>query len=96
MQVAGLIDVLEKLLSGEISALSDDARQPLISETDRMSLSRLAAETKTNRRSLDLGMLILKGCQTEGAVRPGVFLIADADMCGFQQPHDRGQDFRAR
>src|SRR5688572_26664806 len=96
MRGAGLIDVAEELLAGQLLTCLEDARQAPIAQVDVMFLAALALEVKVDLRALDLDVITVQRGQSVRAIFARVFIVADANQRGLEQPHDRRQDFLAR
>src|ERR1700722_9999532 len=86
---------LKQLVARQVVATTDDAHQPRIVHVDFVMNAALAAKLKMRRGAFDLYMLVEERGQSEGVVRLGIFLIADADKRCFQKAYHVGQHFDA-
>ena len=93
--LAGVVDVLEQVLTGKVLAARDDPAQPPVRHLDTVPLSGLADEAEPQRRAIDLRVAIAERGQAERLVEPGVLLVADPDERDLQQPDHGGQHLLA-
>src|SRR5258707_7018920 len=91
MALAGIVEVLEQLVSRQVTTRFDDTREPRVVDVAIVAEPALAAETKPNVAAPDVGMAIAQRRQTKAVVRSGVFVVADPKQGLLQQPHDRRQ-----
>ena len=90
-----IVQVMKKLLSGQVLAGADDFGHARIMHCNRMHLVALAAKMKLNGVAGDSRMAVFHRGQAVSMIVARGFLVAHADEADFQQPHDRGQDFFA-
>ena len=86
---------LEELFPGQVLALLDDARQPLVGDRQVVFHAALAAEGKAQHRARDLHVPVAQRSQPERPVLPRVFVVADPDQRLVEQKHHGGEDLPA-
>src|SRR5262249_47844568 len=94
--LAFLIDVLKKLLPGQILAMIYDSGQPAIVKIKIKCFATLAVEFKLDFRSLHFDVVAPHCCQSVRSIVSRVFFVPDADQCCFEQLYDRRKDFVTR
>jgi len=63
--VAVVVEVLEKLVAGDLLAAGNDVRQPTIRQFDAVTFAALAAEFETELRTADIDVLVAHRRQAE-------------------------------
>src|SRR5581483_2168428 len=96
MARAGIVEILEQLVARQIAAVAHDPGEPAVGHLDLVALAGLAAEIEAHREAGNLDMTVAQRGQAERAVGLGILAVADPDMRGLEQPHDRGQHLLAR
>ena len=96
MRLARLVEILEELLTRQVSAGFDDARDPAVAHRHLLHLPAFAAEMKPNFRRRDVDVLVLERRQAVRIVVARVFLVADPERRFFEQRNDRRQNLFAR
>ena len=90
--LAFMVKVLEQVIAGNVATTLDQVGKPLVLEGDGMALAAFPLETEDRHARLERHMIILKRCQSEGAVVLCVLIIADADERGIKQGDDEGAE----
>lgn len=91
-----LIEVSEELLAWQVFTTADDLCEPGIFDIDHMVLPGFSAEREGELLPAHGDMAVAHGGKSEGMVRSGVFIAADPDEGGLQQPGDGGEHFFPR
>ena len=78
MSASFLVDILEQLVAGQITAIPDDPRQPAIIDVALVPDAAFAAEAQMDAIAFDLDVPTAQGRQAKALVRLRVFGIADA------------------
>jgi hypothetical protein len=74
--LAGIVEILEQLVPRKIATGFNDARKARIIDVAFVARPAFAAKAELDMVSLDLGMSVAQGGQTEASVRSGIFAIA--------------------
>jgi hypothetical protein len=96
LPLAAGVDVLEQLVSRNVAAGFDDAREARVVEIDRVPDSALPAELEADGSARDFRVLIAHGRQTERFIVLRVLLVADTDERLLEQLHDGGEHLFSR
>jgi len=97
LSLALVVDILKQLLTGQLLALADDARQPAVVEHQLLHPAALALEREERAAVLqELHVTIAQCREPVGLVRPRVLFVADAQQRVVEQPHDGGKHFVLR
>src|SRR6516225_4534799 len=91
MALAGIVEILEQLISRKVPARFDNAGKPWVVDIAVVPAAALAAKTEIDMASLNPGMPVAQGRQAKASVRHCIFTIAYAKQCQFQKPDNRGQ-----
>jgi len=78
MSASFLVDILEQLVAGQITAIPDDPRQPAIIDVALVPDAAFAAEAQMDAIAFNLDVPTAQGRQAKALVRLRVFGIADA------------------
>ena len=92
---AGVIEIGEEFLPGEMLAFLHNLRQHRGVEVDFVIDAGLAAEAEVDGVAFDGDVFVLDGGEAEGVVGAGVFFVADADEGFFEELDHGGEDFFA-
>src|SRR5438132_11197247 len=96
MPLAGLVDILEQLVAGQVATSLDDAGEPAIDDVALATQTAFAAEAEMDMAVFDRDMAVAQGGQSIALVGSGVFAVADPKQRQLHQPHDRGENLFAR
>ena len=90
--LAGVINVLKKLIARQVSTPSDDGRKFWILNVNFMSDAALAGKAQPQTFPPGTNVFIAEGRQSERTILPNVFRVSDPDASGFQETSDDSQD----
>ena len=90
------VEVLEQHLAGQVLAALDGAGEATVLQGDLLPDAALGAEPEPEPVGGDRDVAIAQRRQAERLVGAGVFLVADPDQRGLEQPDDGGQHPRPR
>ena len=96
LALAGLVQVLEQLLPGQILAILDDAGDAPVADIHDVVDPALAAEGKAQFGASDLDVAPAQRGEAEGAVLARILVVAHADERLVEQHHHGGEDLPAR
>ncbi len=93
---AFVVEVLKQVLAGQVLAFPDNVRQARICQIDLMLFSALTAESKANRRAMNVGMAIPKRGQAKRSIRARIFIVSNANQRVFQEADQCGENLLSR
>jgi hypothetical protein len=97
LALAGVVDILKQLLTRQLLALADDAREAAIVEHQLLDTPALALEREERAAVLqELHVAIAQRGQPVGFVGARVLFVADAQQRLVEQPHDGRKHFVLR
>src|SRR5207248_10508528 len=94
--VALLVEVLKQLVTRQVAAAFDDARQPAVVDLGLVAIAALAAEAEVDVATLDPDVPVAQGRQPEALVAPRVLAVADPEQRQVHQSHNGGHHARPR
>src|SRR6185437_1613349 len=83
-----VIEVLEQLISRQISAILDNARETPVVYIGLLVLTVLSAKADVDSAALDLNMAVPQRRQAKALVFLGVLVVSDPKERHIHQPHD--------
>src|SRR4051812_21656336 len=90
-----VVDVFEQLFATKLLTALDNAGNSLVGDGDSVLHSALATKLEAHLRADDGDVTTTEGRQAEGFVRLTVFVRADANERGLEQPDHRRHDLVA-
>jgi len=91
MAHAGIVEILEQLISRKVAARFNNARKPRIIDIPVVQSTTFTAKTQVYVATLNLRMPVAQGRQAEAFVVFGILAIAYAKQCQFQEADNRGE-----
>ncbi len=96
VQLLLLVEILQKILPGQLLAGPNDPRHAPVAHRERPLLAALARELETNLGAFDRDVVAFESGQPIALIVSRIFVIADADQRRLQKMHDRRQNLLAR
>ena len=91
MAHAGIVEILEQLISRKVPARFDNAGKPWVVDIAVVPAAALAAKTEIDMASLNPGMPVAQGRQAKASICLGIFAVANAKEAELQKPNHRGK-----
>lgn len=95
-ELACLVDILEQLRAGQVVAVLENAREPLVTDHFVMQDAVLATEIPHDASIFEAHVIIAQGDQPQAVVLLRILRVADARQRELHQPNHRRQNLLAR